>query len=181
MSNHRYFRSICRVKISSKYSKTFWGLCWGRGIVTRPPSNDKVLRNIRHRDTRKSVFGSEQWLRFHIWFIITLSYKLQQTFYYKRLQVYYKMCPVTLLSVLLQNETVLLQNATVLLQNGTVLSQSGRVLLLNEAILLQNKTVLLQNATAITKCHYSVTKHGTYYKIWRLFWNVSVHTVIISR
>ena len=43
--------------------------------------------------TRKSNYGSHQWLLFHIWLIMTLYYQMQQ--------------------ILLQNATnILLQNAT---------------------------------------------------------------------
>ena len=50
--------------------------------------------------TNKFVLGSQEWLRFHIWIIITLYYKMWKK--------------------LLQNTTsILLQNATVLLQNKT--------------------------------------------------------------
>ena len=58
--------------------------------------------------TNKSVLGSQEWLRFHIWIIITLYYKMWK----KLLQ--------NTTSILLQNASgFLLQNATVLLQNKT--------------------------------------------------------------
>ena len=47
-------------------------------------------------------------LRFHIWFIMTVYYKMRQVFYYKMRQFYYKMWQ------LLQIATILLQNATVI-------------------------------------------------------------------
>ena len=34
-------------------------------------------------DMKKPIFGSQQWLRFHIWFITTLYCKMLQIFYYK--------------------------------------------------------------------------------------------------
>ena len=63
-------------------------------------------------DTRKSHFVNQQWLQFHIWFIMTLYYKMRQ--------------------ILLQNETIILlqnvsdcfpQNATVLLQIATFITK----------------------------------------------------------
>ena len=55
-------------------------------------------------DTKKSSFENQKCLRFHIWFIMTLYYKMRQT---------------------LQNATaILLQNArTVLLQNMTIITK----------------------------------------------------------
>ena len=41
---------------------------------------DKELRNLEHSmcmalDTRKSNYGSKWWLRFHIWFVMTLYFQ----------------------------------------------------------------------------------------------------------
>ena len=41
-------------------------------------------------DTKKSVFGSQKWSRFHIWFIMALYYKMRQLFYYKIRQEFIK-------------------------------------------------------------------------------------------
>ena len=103
------------------------------------------LKNSGHSmgmllDTKKFNFESQQWLRFHIWFIMTLYYKMRQlllqnttaiisqnvtivcqkmrqVFYYKIPQFYYKM------RHLLQNTLILLQNATVI----TIITIMGRV------------------------------------------------------
>ena len=78
-------------------------------------------------DTKRSIFGSQHWLWFNIWFIMILYYKMRQIF-------------KNVTAILLQNATeVFLQNASgFLFQNVTVL--------------LQNVSNLLQNATVITKC-----------------------------
>ena len=78
-------------------------------------------------ETKKSNFGNQQCLRFHIWFIITLYYKMRH--------------------ILLQNETgSLLQNVT------TVHYKMDQLLCYKMRQLLQNVSILLQNATVITKC-----------------------------
>ena len=88
------------------------------GRVTNPPSKKEELRNIGRSlsmvlDTKKSNFGKQQCLRFHIWFIVTLYYKMWQTLL------------LNLTAILLQNATKgLLQNASgVLLQNETVITK----------------------------------------------------------
>ena len=88
-------------------------------------------RNIGHRmsialEKKKSNFGNQQCLRFHIWFIMILYYKMRQT--------------------LLQNATAsLLQNVT------TVHYKMYQLLCYNMRHLLQNVSILLQNATVVTK------------------------------
>ena len=72
---------------SSQNSNLFWRLCFGRRPVAHPPSNGEGLRDIQH--SMSMVLDT----RFHIWFIMTLYYKMRQ--------------------ILLQNATaILLQNAT---------------------------------------------------------------------
>ena len=66
-----------------------------------PHSKIEVPSDIRHKmsivlDTRKSNFGSQQWLRFHIWFIMTLCckmrHKIRQLFYSKIRQKFITKC-----------------------------------------------------------------------------------------
>ena len=57
---------------------------FGREAVTHPPSKKEGLRNIGHSmslvlDTKKFNFGNQQYLRFHIWFTVTLYYKMRRT------------------------------------------------------------------------------------------------------
>ena len=46
----------------------------------QPPSNDEGPRGIENeRGARhKSNFEGQQWLWFHVWFIMTIYYKMQQ-------------------------------------------------------------------------------------------------------
>ena len=70
------------------------------GVVIHPPCNNNeglwgIVNNMRMvLDTQRSGFGSQQWLWFNIWFILTLYYKMWQ--------------------MLLQNATGLLQNVEVI-------------------------------------------------------------------
>ena len=68
----------------------------------------------RHeRVTRhKSNFENQTCLRFYIWFVMSLHYKMRQRFYYKMQQ-----------SLLQFSSSVLLQNVTVLLQNFSVITK----------------------------------------------------------
>ena len=70
---------------SSETSKPLWRLHSGRWTVTHPPSENKGLRDIVHNmrivlDTKRSIFGSQHWLWFNIWFIMILYYKMRQIF-----------------------------------------------------------------------------------------------------
>ena len=84
-------------QVSRKNSKPFGSFQSEKRTEIDSSSKDKVLWDIDYKmsmvlDTRKSSFGS-QLLWFHIWFIMTLYYKIRQT--------------------LLQNtKAILLQNAT---------------------------------------------------------------------
>ena len=102
----------------------------GRMTEMHQYSKDDGTINTGHKismvlDTRKSNFGSQYWLRFHIQFIVTLDYKMQQ---------------------------ILLQNATaILLQNATkVYYKIRQIFYYKMPQLLQNATI--QYATFITKC-----------------------------
>ena len=76
---------------------------------------------------KKSILASQQWLRFHIWFIMILCCKIRQ--------------------ILLQNTTaILLQNMT------KVISKCVRFFITKCDSLLQNASISLQNVTVITKC-----------------------------
>ena len=68
---------------SSKTCKSFWWLRSGRGAVIHLPFRNEELKRIGHNmrmllDTKGSVFGSQQWLWFNIWFILKLYYKIWQ-------------------------------------------------------------------------------------------------------
>ena len=60
-------------------------------------------------DTKRSIFGSQHWLWFNIWFIMILYYKMRQIF-------------KNVTAILLQNASgFLFQNVTVSLQNASIL------------------------------------------------------------
>ena len=86
-------------------------------------------------DTNQLNFGGQEWLQFHIWFIMTLYYKIRQ--------------------ILLQNATtILLQNvSSFLLQNAKFHYKIRQ--------LLQNALILLQIATVVTKydVHYKIRRY----------------------
>ena len=90
-------------------------------VSLRPPSNRKELRDIQH--SMSIVLD----MRFHIWFIMTLYYKMRQK---------------------------LLQNATaILLQNVTEVYYKIRRFLLQNATVLLQKTQVITNCDGfITKC-----------------------------
>ena len=56
-------------------------------------------------DTRESNFVNQQWLQFHIWFIMTLYYKMQQILLQNATTILSKKCDKNLL----RNESVLLK------------------------------------------------------------------------
>ena len=91
------------------------------------PSKDVGPKDIENNmnmapDTRKSNFVNQEWLRFHIWFIMTLYYKMRQILIQNATKVHYKMRQLLYykmqhfyykLRQLLQNTSISLQNATV--------------------------------------------------------------------
>ena len=91
------------------YSELFWSVfsCiwteYGRTRIT--PNTDTfhvVLKNIGHSmskvmDAKKSSFWSQQWLRFHIWYIVIHYYKMWRSLLQNTTKVYYR--------VLLKNVT----------------------------------------------------------------------------
>ena len=90
LSLPKYFQGgfVNRIQNSSKNLKPFWRLRFGTGSVVHPPSNGESLRDIHH-PSMSMVLS----MRFHIWFIMTVYYKMWQ--------------------ILLPNATaILLQNAT---------------------------------------------------------------------
>ena len=106
---------------SSENFKPFSRLHFGSGSVVRPPSNGEELTDIQH--SMSVVLNT----RFHIWFIVTVYYKMRQ---------------------------ILLQNATDIITkwDSYFIAKCDRSLLQNTSgFLLQNETILLQNATVITK------------------------------
>ena len=147
---------VCQNKTlkSSETSKPLWRLHSGRWTVTHPPSENKGLRNIGHNmrvvlDTKRSIFGSQHWLWFNIWFIMILYYKMRQIF-------------KNLTAILLQNATeVFLQNASgFLFQNVTVS--------------LQNATHITKCVDFTVKCDTYYKMCWIYYKMRQLLQNVSV-------
>ena len=51
--------------------------------VIHPPSRKEGLKKIGHSmnmvlDTKKTIFTRQEWLWFHIWFIMTFYYKMRQ-------------------------------------------------------------------------------------------------------
>ena len=106
-------------------------------------------------DKKKSNFGNQQCLRFHIWFIMILYYKMLQT--------------------LLQNATVILsQNATnFCFKMCQVFYHKIRYYKVRRCYykmqqLLQNTSILLQKkSTAITKCVDTVRDNISLFDICR--------------
>ena len=102
---------VNKTKNSSENSKPFCRLDFGRRSVVRPPSNGEGLRDIQHSMSMALD------MRFHIWFIMTVCYKMRLILLQNTT------------AILLQNTTSLLQNASgLLLQNATVLSQNVPVI-----------------------------------------------------
>ena len=78
----------------------------GKGAVIHPASRKEGLWNIGHSmimvlDIKKSDFGNQQCIRFHIWFIIRLYCKMRETFQnataillQNTIKIYYKMSQV---------------------------------------------------------------------------------------
>ena len=63
--------SVNKATIFKQKFKVVVEVAVSEGLVMHPPSNNKRLRDIRHSmssvlDQRKSVFGSQQRLQFHI-------------------------------------------------------------------------------------------------------------------
>ena len=91
---------VNKTQNSSKTSKPFWRLRFGRGSVVRPPFNGEELRD------RGFIFDS-------LWHFITKCnryyYKIRQLLYYRMQQKFI----TKYVNFLLQNATLLLQNATV--------------------------------------------------------------------
>ena len=121
---------------SRKKFKPLWRLCSGRETVIHHPSKNKGLRNIWRImrmviHTKRSFFGSQQWLQVNIWLIMTLYHKMWQ--------------------ISLQNATaILLQNVAKLVKKYVrfFISKSDSSQIWQ---LLQNASILLQNAAFITK------------------------------
>ena len=108
---------MVRTQNSSKNSKPFWKLSFGRGSVLRPSCNGEGLRNIQHSMSTvldRTVFYKMRQILLQNATAVLLQnatevyYKMRQVFYYKMRQFYYKM------RQLLQNATVFLQNAIVI-------------------------------------------------------------------
>ena len=78
----------------------------GKGAVIHPASRKEGLWNIGHSmimvlDIKKSDFGNQQCIRFHIWFIRRLYCKMRETFQnataillQNTIKIYYKMSQV---------------------------------------------------------------------------------------
>ena len=133
--------------------------------VQEKGTEKKGLKNVSMNkvlDIRESTFGIQEWLRFHIWFIITLYYKMWQ--------------------ILLQNATaILLQNATkvyyrvfITKYNSFIPNCKSNYKMLR---FFYKKRQLLQHATLITK--YTITGCTNFrLKISRFFHN-SIHNLVL--
>ena len=109
-----------KTKNSSKNSKPFWRMRFGRGSVVHPPSNGKGLRSIQN--SMSMVLDTS----FHIWFIMTVYYEMRQLFYYKMRWNFITKCVrffVTKCDSFIYKMRQLLQNATILLQNATSITK----------------------------------------------------------
>ena len=67
-------------------------------------------------DTKTSLLGNQQYLRFYIWFIMILSYKMRPTFLQNATKFYYKMGLIfySKMHQSLKNTLVLLENVSIL-------------------------------------------------------------------
>ena len=78
------------------------GISFSReGDSFHPTSREEELKNNEHSmsmavDTKASNFRNEQCLRVHVWFIVTIYYKMRQLFFLQNIS-----------GVLLQNTTVI--------------------------------------------------------------------------
>ena len=89
MSKRFWGSFINRAQKLSENSKPLWKLCSERGSFIHPSSKNKGLRDIGHGmnmalDTKKFIFMNEQWLWFHIWFIMTWIYEKHISQRYKQ-------------------------------------------------------------------------------------------------
>ena len=97
------------------------------GTVIHPSYTKDGLKNIGRMmnmilDTKKSLLGSQQCLRFFIWFIMTLSYKMRPTLLQNAKKFYYKM-GLIFHSKVQQFDEQSLKNTLVLLENVTILTK----------------------------------------------------------
>ena len=103
--------------------QTILEFCLGKAIETNSPSTEKVYRTsgIKLAWYQTQTFGNQQWLWFHICFIITLYYKMWQILIQNAIaillqiatKVYYKM------RLYFQKIRLLLRNASV---HGSIMS-----------------------------------------------------------
>ena len=95
-------RKFCKQDQNSREnSKSFWRWHLWRESVECLLSNGEGFKDIQHSMSTVLELG------FHMWFIMTIYYKIQQLFYFKMRQKF-------ITGFLLENVTVLLQNARVM-------------------------------------------------------------------
>ena len=116
-----FLRKFCYQdqKFKRKFEAILETALWGKVSSGEGPSNGEGLRDIQHS---MSIVLDR---RFHIWFVMTVYYKMQQILLQNATGVHYKMREVFCYKMrqLLQIATIFLQNATVmrrLLQTATV-------------------------------------------------------------
>ena len=76
---------VNRTQNLSKNSKPFWRIRFGRGSVVRPPSNGDGIRDIQHSMSMVDT-------RLHVWFIMTVYYKMRQKFITKCVRFFDTKC-----------------------------------------------------------------------------------------
>ena len=117
-------------------------------------------------ETRKSNFGCQYWLRFHISFFMTLYYKMQQ---------------------------ILIENATTtffkIVRNVSCKTRQDfycRDLLQRQFYykmrqLIKNETISLQNATVITKCdvYYKMRRYMSLFMCVYLYLDIDIQVFLI--
>ena len=123
-----------QAKILSRSWVCVQGECQKYSPSSSPLSKYGKLRDIGHSMSNGNLILDVKAFRFHIWFIMTVYYKIRQ---------------------------ILLQNATaILLQNtAEVYYKMCEVFYYKMRQLLQVMTILLQNATFITNCDSTIWNH----------------------
>ena len=171
----------------SKNSKPFWSILPGRVTEIYPLSKDEGLKYKLYSmsmelDTRKSNFGSQQWLWFHIgsWWRCTTKFnkcyhKAWQLFHYKMRQTF-----ITIYIRFLESVLIVV---SYLLHDETVLQNSTNIITKCDSYFITkcDKHLLQYTSGFFTsKCNSFIVKCDRYYKmqrfrykIWQLLQNTT--------
>ena len=133
-----------RTQTSSKNSKPFWRLYLGRGSVEHPPSNGEGFRDIHH--SISTMLDPE----FHIWFIMTLYYKMRQ--------------------ILLQNATVITNCNDFITKCDSYYKMWLLLQIATEQTLYWNRVLYVLNHDFCSLTHRNITKFVEALILDWLFW-----------